>query len=125
MNNFEEREDRAQFASLPPVVELEDVKVRQRVVALLELLDQAVAERQKLEQDEEKYKVELGTLQEATNRQGFRYGLLCFMSQPVKGRRTLDKMLLIENGCPADAINLSYKEGKPSIRRTFKRLGDE
>lgn len=121
----EETPTRFEFASLPPVAELEDAKTRQRVVALLELLDATVAERAALEVREEECKAELEALQTAAKTTGFKYGLLCFVAQPVKGRKSLDRFLLMENGVSAKTIQASYKEGAPSVRRTFKRLGEE
>lgn len=127
MSPHEQKEEssRFEFNSLPPVTGLEDVKTRQRVVALLELLDHIVVERTKLEEQEDACKLELEELQRASDKTGFRYGLLCFAAQQVKGRKTLDKMALIENGCPAAVIEKSYKESAPSVRRTFKRLPEE
>jgi hypothetical protein len=124
----EEQEKRGfglDFKALPPVAELESVQTRQRVVALLEQLDQISSQLEELEQEDEKLKNELEQLQCATGRSGFRYGLLCFISQKTKGRRTLDKMMLMENGVPAATIEQSYKEGAPSTRRYFKRLPEE
>ena len=116
---------RIEFASLPPVSEVEDIRTRQRVVALLEQLDKTTAELQELEKRDEALKQELQELQHASGKTGFRYGLLCFLAQQVKGRRTLDRMLLMENGCPASVIEQSFKEGTGSVRRTFKRLPEE
>lgn len=118
----EQKEDRLVFANLPQVTELQDTKTRQRIIALLELLDQMVEKRAKLEAVEEDCKSELEALQTATNKTGFKYGLLCFISQPTKGRKTLDKYLLMEHGVSAKTIQASYKEGAPGTRKTFKRL---
>jgi hypothetical protein len=120
----EEAQERVEFAKLPLTAELEP-SIRKRVVELLELLDQTVATREEIEAAEEAYKLELEQLQTASQKPGFRYGLLCYTAQPTKGRKTLDKMALMENGCPAAVIAKSYKEGSPGVRRTFKRLPEE
>lgn len=121
----EESSNHFAFASLPSVAEMEDNETRARIMVLLESLDNAVAVRQELEANEEEWKAELETLQAATNKVGFKFGSLCFVSQPTKGRRTLDKMLLMENGVAAKIIQSSYKEGKPGTRCTFKRLAED
>jgi hypothetical protein len=120
----EEAQERMEFKALPPVADLEP-KIRKRVLELLELLDQTVATREEAEAAEEAYKLELEELQTAAQKPGFRCGLLCFAAQPTKGRKTLDKMALMENGVPAAIINKSYKEGSPGVRRTFRRLPEE
>jgi hypothetical protein len=113
-----------EFAELPIVTTLE-TQVRQRVIALLELLDKVSEDRRKLEDQEDDILNELTKLQEETNKKGFRHGWLCFTAQKVAARRTLDTMMLIENGCPASIIEQSYKEGKPSVHRKFHRLKEE
>lgn len=114
-------DDRIEYAKLPPIDYLE-TETRQRVIALLESLDQVVTEMAKLADREDDLKQELERLQAASGRPGFRYGWLCFVAQSVAGRKTLDKMLLLENGVSAKTIESSYKEGKPGTRCTFKRL---
>lgn len=118
-------EERFQFASLPIVADLEDTQVRQRVMALLESLDEITARKHELQLEEDDCLEELQVLQKRTGRTGFRHGWLCYAAQEVKGRRTLDKMLLMENGCPGSVIEASYKQGAPSVRQTFKRLTEE
>lgn len=121
----EEQSSHFEFASLPAVAEVEDLKTRKRIIELLEELDQAVVDREAVEAIEEGCKAELENLQAATNKPGFKYGSLCFVSQPTKGRKTLDRMLLMEHGVSAKVIKASYKEGKPGTRRTFKHLAEE
>ncbi len=116
-----DQQDRFEFVKLPPVAQLE-TEPRQRVIALLESLDLVVREKEKLLDKEDDIKNELQRLQRETERPGFRHGLLCFVSQPVAGRKTLDKGMLLENGCEAVIIAKSYKTGAPSTRNTFKRL---
>lgn len=117
-------EERFEFAKLPIVADL-DTEPRQRVIALLESLDQITLEKGKILDREDDIKNELQRLQEQTGRGGFRHGWLCFVSQPVAGRKTLDKGLLLENGCTAQIIKDSYKVGGTSVRNTFKRLPEE
>ncbi len=116
-----DEKDRIEYAKLPTVTDL-GTETRQRVITLLETLDQVTAEKAKLVDREDDLKQELVKLQKETGRVGFRYGWLCFVAQPVAGRKTLDKMALIENGVPAATIAASYKEGEPGTRCTFKRL---
>lgn len=113
-----------EFSKLPSVAEL-PTEPRQRTIALLESLDQLLIEKAKIMSREDDLKEELERLQKATKVPGFRHGLLCFVAQTVAGRKTLDKELLLENGCPALVIATSYKIGAPYTRCTFKRLPEE
>lgn len=113
-----------EMSKLPNVMELED-GYRQKVEKLLERLDEVNESRKKLEDEEDDILSELTQIQGKTNQKGFRYGWLCFTATKTAGRKTLDKMLLIENGCPAAVINQSYKEGAPGLRRIFHRLKEE
>lgn len=119
-----EDKERLEFKKLPPVTEL-DTQKRKQVIDLLETLDQVATEKALLGMREDDLKDELERLQKETGKTGFRHGWLCFTAQSVAGRKTLDKMLLLENGCPAAVLNASYKEGKPSTRVTFKHLDEE
>lgn len=122
----EEKESasRLDFASLPDIEGLV-AETRARVARLLHLLDEATDSVARWEKLVDEYKTELADIQATTGRTGFRHEQLCFVSQLVKGRKTLDKMALIEHGCPALVIAKSYVEGKPSIRKTFKRLPED
>ena len=44
---------------------------------------------------------------------GMQHGSLVVYYSGSKTRKTLDKTLLVENGCPADVVAASYKESKP------------
>ncbi len=113
-----------EYTKLPLVTDL-DTETRQRVTALLESLDQLITEKRKLLDKEDDLKNELSSLQKSKGKSGFRHGSLCFVAQSVAGRKTLDKELLLENGCSAAVIAMSYKTGAPSTRCTFKRLTEE
>lgn len=65
---------------------------------------------------------ELEKIQLAAGLDGLRYGDWAYVSSISPGRKTLDKGLLLENGCPPEAIAASYKEGKPFTTRTFRNL---
>jgi hypothetical protein len=83
-----------------------------------------VKQRKKLEVIEDDLKDRLGDLQRKANFPGIREGDLCFVWQMVKGRRMLNKDLLLLNGVPAEVIDASMKVGKATERRTFKRLDE-
>ncbi len=117
-------EDRIEFAKLPPVEEL-PVEPRQEIIALLERLDRVTQVRDRLADEEDDIKNALERLQRNTGKTGFRYGYLCFISQSVAGRKSLDKGLLLEEGVSAVTIAKCYKTGNPSTRVTFKRLSEE
>lgn len=117
-------DDRLEFATLPLVTEL-DTEVQQRVIALLEILDSLTKEKAQVLTKESDAEEELERLQKAHSKPGFRHGRLVFASQPVAGRRSLDRGLLLENGCSASIIADSYKTGTPSTRCTFKKLPEE
>ena len=119
-----EDKERLEFKKLPSVNDLEAEK-RKQVIDLLETLDQIVAQKGVLAIREDDLKDELERLQKELGKTGFRHGWLCFTSQPVAGRRTLDTMMLMEAGVPAATINACYKTGKPSTRVTFRHLDEE
>ncbi len=110
-----------EYSKLPLVTDLE-LGVRQEVTALLERLDKLTQDKARLLDQEDDTKNELSRLQRRSNKAGFRYGQLCFVSQTVAGRKTLDRELLLEAGCPALVIAQGYKVGAPGTRCTFKRL---
>jgi len=116
--------DKSQSASLP-LIDCLKPAVRLRVASLLEQLDQTVMDRTLLTIKEDDLKEELERLQKEAGVVGFRHGWLTFCCQPVAGRKTLDKLLLIENGCPASVLKASYVTGKPSTRTTFKHLEED
>jgi hypothetical protein len=116
--------ERLAFAALPPVSELA-LTTKAKVMALLELLDTTLEQKARLVEVEEKCKAELEQLQRDAGKEGFRHGWLCYAAQDVDGRKTLDKMLLLEHGVSAKTIATCYKTGNPSVRRTFKRLSEE
>lgn len=107
---------------IPSVDNLKAPAIKATVIALLVRLDKVKADKEKLEIEEDDLKTELEVIQEKVGWTGFRHEQFCFYASRVAGRKTLDKMLLLENGCPASVLNASYKEGQPSMRRTFKRL---
>jgi hypothetical protein len=117
-------EDKIEFAKLPSVSDLPATK-RKLAMELMEALDQIVEKKAAILVTEDHLKDELEKIQRLCGTTGLRHGALAFCSQPVKGKKTLDKMLLLENGCPADVLNASYKTGQPSVRNTFKRLEEE
>ena len=122
-NDF--KEEKVAFAKLPPVAGIQDTGKRLRVMELMEQLETILAQKSNLLVMEDEAKDELERMQKEMAKPGFRHGWLAFCSQQVKGRRTLDKMLLLENGCPAAILNQSYKTGEPYVRNIFKRLDEE
>lgn len=70
----------------------------------------------------EEIKQELLEIQVANDAPGFRNGDIVFIASFVKGRRMLNRELLLENGCPPEVIQKSYKEGEASWRRQLKRI---
>lgn len=116
--------DHFEFAKLPMVTDLES-DLRKQVVTLLESLDRIALAKGTILDQEDDIKNQLQQLQRKANRSGFRYGLLCFVSQSVAGRKSLDKGLLLEAGISATTLKECYKAGTPSTRNTFKRLPEE
>jgi hypothetical protein len=113
-----------EFAKLPPVAELE-LAVRREAMALLERLDLVTADKRKLVDLEDDLKNQLDAILKQSGRPGFRHGWLAYAVEEMAGRKTLDKLLLMENGCPAAIVDQSYKVGKPYIRQTFRHLTEE
>jgi hypothetical protein len=115
--------EQKEYAKLPLVAEMPD-RYRDTTSQLLHQLDETVKQRKKLEVIEDDLKDRLGDLQRKANFPGIREGDLCFVWQMVKGRRMLNKDLLLLNGVPAEVIDASMKVGKATERRTFKRLDE-
>jgi hypothetical protein len=120
----ETKEDRTQLSKLPPVADIQADK-RARIMHLMEELEVIITQKNALAVLEDEAKDELEKLQMETGKPGFRHGWLVFTAQVVKGRKTLDKMMLLENGCPASILNASYKTGEPYTRSIFKHLTQE
>ena len=115
-------EEKFEFKKLPNVEHLKAPAIKATVIALLTRLDKVKTDKDRLDIEEDDLKTELEVLQEKVGWTGFRHERFCFIASRIAGRKTLDKMLLLENGCPASVLNASYKEGQPTVRRTFRRL---
>ena len=109
---------------LPTIADL-DTAQRLEIMNLMEELETVVEQRRALAVREDHLKDELERWQKELKKPGFRHGWLIFRSEVTAGRKTLDKLLLLENGCPAHVLNESYKTGSPSTRVIFKRLEEE
>jgi hypothetical protein len=46
---------------------------------------------------------------------GMRWGTLACYCNGAATKRTLNKQLLVENGCPAEVVAASYKDSKPYL----------
>lgn len=113
--------DPIKYAELPEVSELGPRLMKQAAELLAEL--GVVIERQKADEELEKeLKVKLEKMQNEAELPGLRHMQWCFVARQAAGRRTLDKMLLIENGVDPEVIEQSMKTGEPYVTRTFKDL---
>lgn len=113
------------MAELPLVDELRNNRLMLRTIRLLEELD-LVEETAKINKERaDEIKEELGVIQSKAGLRGIQYHGLCFAEREMSGRKSLDKMLLIENGVEADTIEASMKTGKPFVERRFKNLNKE
>lgn len=112
------------LGSLPDIADLEPL-IQEQVKKLLLSLEVVSQKKVRLLVQEDELKDQLEALQKAANRPGFRFEGLVYTAAPVAGRKTLDKLLLMENGVSAQVISDSMKVGKPSTRVTFKRLTEE
>lgn len=57
-------------------------------------------------------------------RLGCRLGDLCAVGTFTKGRRSLDRVLLIENGVSPEQLEASMKEGAPYWRVELQQIGE-
>jgi hypothetical protein len=112
------------FKTLPEVREVAELKSRKRIIALLTKLAELDLEMKANKTRMDKTKDELETLQNETGMIGFRFEKLCFISREVPGKKTLDKMALIENGVEPEVIEKSMKTGKSYIEHRFKDISD-
>jgi hypothetical protein len=74
------------------------------------------------EERAKRIKEELGGIQVAHGLEGMRFGGLTFAEREVSGRKTLDKVKLLENGVGVETIEASYVDGMPYKTRTYKRV---
>lgn len=65
---------------------------------------------------------ELEKLQQKFNLPGMRWGDFVYVRSESKGRETLDKNKLMENGVSAEQIAASMKVGNPVVTRKFVNL---
>ncbi len=70
----------------------------------------------------EEIKLELEQFQYMVDGPGIRYENHAFVASEVKGKKILDKVLLIQNGCPKAALDSSYRQGASHTRRIFTRI---
>lgn len=75
-----------------------------------------------LEDRMEEIKLTLEQFQYMVDAPGIRHEDRVFIASEVKGRKILDTILLIENGCPKQALKDSYRQSPPHIRRLFTRF---
>lgn len=110
------------FAELPTVLQLEDEDDVAQARDLLIRLDTALSLEKECKRTGDEVKAKLRALQRSKDLRGLRDGSLCYFSREVPGKRTLDKMMLIENGVGAEVIEDSMKTGKPYVEYRFKNL---
>lgn len=103
-----------------PLISVLDSKRMKQAKALLEEIEQLKAKTEILTDRLDEAKEELGKIQTDAKLPGLRFGRLAFYQQEVKGRESLKKELLIEQGVTAAQIKAATVTGKPSVRRTFE-----
>jgi hypothetical protein len=117
--------DLSVFANLPDIAEELKGPERKKVAALLEELGNLQAQTKLNDERSDEIKNILALTQAKHQLNGLRFGNLAFRVLQVPGRKTLDKLLLMENGVDPETIEASMKFGNPSMRREFKRLDIE
>jgi len=108
------------FADLPDATKI----LPQKSAAYVkQLLEEAAALEEAIDASQEQLeaiKVELEVMQ--ADQPGLRVGKLAFVSRMSLGRKTLDKVLLMENGVTKAQLDAGHKTGKPFVSRTFKNM---
>lgn len=115
-NEKQTRTRKAENSTLP-LVEQAIPKGKERVI-VAELLKEAKSLKTRVDKDEDRLKeikMALTEVAELHDLRGFRLGKVAFEYSGYQTRRSLDKGLLVENGCPPEAIDLSYKETEPFL----------
>ena len=110
------------FASLPHISALKNNNTQRKAQ---DLMEEANFLRESIEPLSDRFREILDELQNIQTRNhldGLRCGLTAFRYTETKGRRTLNRDLLIENGVPPKVIESSYKVGEPGTKREFKLL---
>ena len=108
------------FAELPDATKVLPAEMAKNVKQLLEDLRDLEAADEATSKALEETKAALELLQ--ADQPGLRVGDLCFVSRMTAGRKTLDKVSLMENGVSKAQIDASHKIGKAYTTRTFKDL---
>jgi hypothetical protein len=116
--------DSFKYAELPDIRVSEALEVPRMLQAqqLLTELDAVVMMEKTYKDRGEEIKRELETLQLVAKLPGFRLESLCFVARLMPGRRTLDRLLLVENGVDPEVIDASMKLGEPYMERRFKNI---
>lgn len=119
-------QDQSVFTNLPDVTTAKlKTADRKTSTALLEELDGLSELSKTTDERITEIKDLLAGIQDRNHLAGLRFGNFAFRTLEVAGRKTLDKALLVQNGVDPETIEASMKEGKPSMRREFKRLNLE
>lgn len=109
------------WADLPLVSTLPPGDMRE-AKELLEELDSVQELKSTYEDREEEIKLELQRLQNEYNLMGLRWGDFAFAATSNKGKKTLDKTLLIQYGVSAEVIKACIKTGNPYVKKEFRNL---
>jgi len=109
------------FAALPLISVLSAPQMKQAQSLLEELEAVEAREKGEVERGDE-IKRELGKIQVGAGLVGLRFGQLCFKEAQRPGKKTLNKVKLVEKGVAPELIVACTDTGKPFAKREFKKL---
>lgn len=105
-----------------PLVSVLPRKLMDEAKDLLEELDSIRQLKETYASREDELKRRLEDIQSEHELCGLRYGQLAYCARSNEGRRTLNKIKLIELGVSAQVVEAAYKRGDPYIKREFRNL---
>lgn len=114
------------FADLPDIHALKGLKPGDRgeMQDLLGELAVVMFNKSQAEAREKEIKADLELLQRRNNLYGLRYKDWCFYAKDTPGKKTLNKVLLLEAGVEADVIEACMKPGRDYVSHYFRDLSE-
>lgn len=110
------------YADLPDASLLLDRSARAKCISLFKEMESLVISVETLTDRMDEIKAELVTYQDTLDAPGIRYGGWAYIHRTAKGRRSLNRDLLMENGVSKAVLDASMKTGEPYSQHTFKRV---
>jgi hypothetical protein len=110
------------YDTLPTTEAILDRRKQAECRLLFEEMAALVVQMEALGDRMEEIKLELEQFQYMVDAPGLRHENYVFSATEVAGRKTLDKIMLQQNGVAKEVIDMSYKKAESHMRRVFKAI---